>query len=186
MSGRFWIAAALLGAMVIIPFSPLANLITPPEPKGSDPATWGVGKTSTVKVTLITADSNLLSCAADKPIDGAHCAYKSETDAWPADPSAPADDNNQNVIQPYRTWPDNKLILIAGLWAEKHMAMRLHREPPTGVQSSTLARFVADCEVKFVGSLDAPKLRWNPGAQWQSEPGAALVARPVNCTISEE
>jgi hypothetical protein len=172
--------------MVIIPFSPIANLITPAEPTGTDMSTWQVGNTGKLKVTLITADSKLLFCAADKVIDGAHCGYKTETDAWPADPSAPADDNDINVIQPYRTWPDNKLILIAGLWAEKHMAMRLHREPPAGVQPTTLARFVADCEVKFVGSLDAPKLRWNPGAAWQSEPGPAMVARPVNCVISEE
>ena len=85
----------------------------------------------------------------------------------------------------YRTWPDNKLVLIAGLWAEPNMAMRLHREPSAGVDQKKLSRFVADCELRFVGKVDSVKVRWSPGQPWQPE-GGAMIARPVSCKLSEE
>jgi hypothetical protein len=135
-----------------------------------------------VRITLITADYNLLACAAEQSVAGKHCAYKTETEAWPRDPSEPIDDNKKNIIQPYRTWPDNKLVLVAGLWADPAVAMRLHREPPDGVAAKKLARFVVECRSKFIGRLDDPKLRWQPGQAWIRE-GAAFVAEPESCSI---
>lgn len=185
-SGRFWIAAALVGAMIVIPFSPIANWFKPPDRDITDKSQWSVGNTTKVQITLVTADYNLLFCASDKVVDGAHCTYKTETEQWDSDPTKPVDDNKADIIQPYRTWPDNQLILVAGLWAEPNMALRLHREPSSGVAQQKLARFVAVCDVKFVGEIPNPKLRWNPGGPWQSEGGTALVARPISCTLGEE
>ncbi|MEZ4227313.1 MAG: hypothetical protein R3B13_40625 [Polyangiaceae bacterium] len=184
-SGWFWFAAAMVGAMVVIPFSPIGNWIAPKPPENHNTATWQVGSTGKVRVTLITADFGLLSCAAESEVDGTHCLNKSETEAWPADPSQPLDDNKANVIQPFRTWPDNELIMIAGLWAEPNMALRVHREPSAGVASNKLSRFVAECEVKFIGTIKQPKLRWNPGGPWQPEGSEVVVARPISCTIDE-
>ncbi|MBX3131390.1 MAG: hypothetical protein KF718_32025 [Polyangiaceae bacterium] len=185
VSGRFWIAGTFVAAMVLIPFSPLGAWLTPKAPQPHDLGQWQEGNTSNVRLTLITADASLLFCASDQSVDGAKCAFRTEAEQWPVDPAAALDDNKKNVIQPYRTFPDNKLILVAGLWAEPNMALRNHREPSAGVQSTKLARFIASCDVKFVGKLDAPKLRWNPGGPWQSE-GAAMVARPVNCALAQE
>jgi hypothetical protein len=184
VSGRFLIAA-LVGAMLLIPFTPLAKLL---ERKDPQPAThagdWKVGGRGRVNITVITADYNLLSCSSDKAIEGKHCANKSENEPWPRDPSEPLDDNKKNQIQPYRTWPDNKLILVAGLWAEPTVAMRLHNEPPGAVPQKKLARFIVGCDMKFIGRLDAPKLRWGPGGPWQNE-GAAIVAEPITCEIAQ-
>jgi hypothetical protein len=183
-SGWFLIAALLLGAMIVIPFSPIGNWIHKEEPDTTDLRNWEVGKTGRGRITLVTADYSQLGCNNPKAVDGAHCAFKSDTEAWPKDPSAPLDDNGANLIQPYRTI-DNKLVLIAGLWAEPNMAMRLHREPPAGVQTNKLARFIADCELRFVDKWDQVKVRWSPGQQWVGE-GNAPVARAVSCKILEE
>jgi hypothetical protein len=184
-SGHFLIAAAFLGAMIVLPFSPLANWISPPEKDATDTSTWQVGNTGKAKVTLVTADYELLGCSHADTFDGARCAFKTETEAHAKDPSAPLDDNGTNLIQPYRTWPDNKLVLIAGLWAEPNMALRLHSEPSAGVDQKKLARFVADCELKFVGRLENIKVRWSPGQAWVPE-GAAMIARPVSCSLAAE
>ncbi|GMV19934.1 MAG: hypothetical protein HS104_39290 [Polyangiaceae bacterium] len=184
-SGHFLIAAAMLGAMIVLPFSPIANWISPPEKDVTDTAGWQVGSTGKAKVTLITADYELLGCNHPDTFDGARCSHKSDTEAHAKDPSAPLDDNGTNLVQPYRTWPDNKLILIAGLWAEPNMALRLHREPSAGVDQKKLSRFVTDCELKFVGRVENVKVRWSPGQAWVQE-GAAMVARPVSCSLSPE
>ncbi|MCC6901054.1 MAG: hypothetical protein IT377_18895 [Polyangiaceae bacterium] len=184
-SGHFLIAAALLGAMIVFPFSPLANWLSPPEKDSTDTSTWQVGNTGKAKVTLVTADYELLGCSHPDTFDGARCSHKADSEAHAKDPAAPLDDNGTNLIQPYRTWPDNKLVLIAGLWAEPNMALRLHREPSAGVDQKKLSRFVADCELKFVGRVENVKVRWSPGQAWVPE-GAAMIARPVRCSLAAE
>lgn len=183
-AGRMLTAVALIAAMWIIPMSKLGDLVeikqdTTPV---SDAAQWVPGSTGRVQITLITADYNLLMCASDQTVDGNHCAYKSETEMWPRKPGAPIDENKRDIIQPYRTWPDNRLILVAGLWADPAVALRLHREPPSGVPQKRLSRFIADCQMKFLGSLNSPKLRWPSSSQWLTE-GSAMVAEPISCTI---
>lgn len=184
-SGHFLIAAALLGAMIVFPFSPLANWLSPPEKDSTDTSTWQVGNTGKAKVTLVTADYELLGCNHPDTFDGARCSHKADSETHAKDPAAPLDDNGTNLIQPYRTWPDNKLVLIAGLWAEPNMALRLHREPSAGVDQKKLSRFVADCELKFVGRVENVKVRWSPGQAWVQE-GAAMIARPVGCSLAAE
>jgi len=183
MGGRFMIAALMVAAMVLLP--PLGRAFEAKGPAPNDVAAWAPGAVSDVRITLITADYNKLGCAADKEFEGTHCAFKSETEVWPRDPTAPLDDNKKNIIQPYRTWPDNKLILVAGLWADPVVAMRLHREPPYAVAEKKLSRFVVDCHMRFLGRLESAKLRWGPGAPWQNE-GAAMVARPESCKLKQE
>lgn len=183
-SGWFLVAALLLGLMIVIPFSPIGNWLHKEEPDTTDLSGWDVGKQGRGRITLVTADYTQLGCNHPKLVDGAHCAFKSDTEAWPKDPAAPLDDNGANVIAPYRTI-DNKLVLIAGLWAEPNMAMRLHREPSAGVQTQKLARFIADCELRFLDKWEQVKVRWSPGQQWVMESNA-LVARPVSCKLDAE
>lgn len=183
LGGRFLIAALMIGLMIVLPQA--GRVLEAKGPAPHDTSQWALGTVTDVQVTLITADYNKLTCAADKAVENAHCAYKSETEPWPRDPNAPLDDNKKDIIQPYRTWPDNKLILIAGLWNDPVVAMRLHAEPPHVVQEKKLARFVVDCRMRFMGRLESTKLRWAPGAQWQNE-GPAFVTRPESCKLKEE
>jgi hypothetical protein len=174
----------MIGALILLPFSPIGSWIERAGPKPHNVNQWQAGSVGNVRVTVITADYNHLTCASPTALEGAHCAYKSESEVWPRAADAPIDDNKANVIQPYRTVPDDKLVLIAGLWAEPAVAMRLHREPPGSAPNKKLVRFVVDCEVKFLGKLDDAKLRWNTQGQWVDE-GQAMVARPQKCKIEE-
>jgi hypothetical protein len=185
VGGRFIIAAVIVALMVFIPMSTIGNLFQKPGPSKTDTSTWRKGNTSEVRITLVTADYNNLACASDKTLGGVHCGYKAESEPWPKDPSQPIDDNKKSIIQPYRTWPDNQLILVAGLWATPAVAMRLHDEPSAGVEAKKLARFVATCKVRFLGQLDGAKLHWTPGGKWLDQ-GRATVARALSCTIGEE
>jgi hypothetical protein len=181
-TGRFVTAAVILAALILVPFSPLGNLFVLREPDTADHGNWKVGSTAPVKVTLVTADFDRLFCASDKEIEGKRCAFKTEQERWPRQEQAPLDDNKKDVIQPYRTWPDNSLILLTGLWAQPEVALRLHQEPPAGVALDKLARFVVECQVKFIGSLPAPRLRWAPGDRWINE-GDAMVGLPRECKV---
>ena len=185
IGGRLLILGAAMIALAIIPGSKLGSLIEPKDPVDTTAINWKVGGKATVGITLITADYNKLACASDQVIEGFHCAFKSETESFPRDPSAPLDDNKAKLIQPYRTPETNKLILVAGLWAQPEVALRLHREPTAGVDEEKLARFTVKCDVKFIGVLpNTAKLRWNPG-QWVTPDMEAIVARPESCKIME-
>jgi hypothetical protein len=185
ISGRLLIAALIIVVMTFIPISKLGNLIEPKDPTVPKPNTWKVGGKATVAITLVTADYGKLACASESVFDGKHCAHKSESERFPRDLGAPLDDNKANIIQPYRTWLDNQLVLVAGLWAQPVLALRLHREPSAGIDEEKLARFVVECQVTFIGQLakDA-KLQWNPG-QWVVPDMNAIVARPDTCKIIE-
>jgi hypothetical protein len=96
--------------------------------------------------------------------------------------NAPLDDNDQFVIQPYRTADTNALVLVSGLWAEPELALRLHREPPNVTDVDKNLRFVAYCRVRFIGELEKVSMRWDNNGKWAEEP-KAIVARPVRCTL---
>lgn len=181
-SGRLMLAAVAIAAMVLIPFTGIGNMLERKVSTPDDTAEWKVGSSAKVHVTLITADYAKLSCASDQAFKGYHCAYESETKTARRDPDEPIDDNKKTIIQPYRTAGTNKLIMIAGLWAQPALATRLHFEPSRGVSEKKLARFVADCDVNFVGEMKQPKLRWSPSGKWITE-GDALVAVPRHCSI---
>ncbi len=182
--GRLLLAGAMLLAMAVIPMSNIGSFIEPKDETIPGVNNWSVGQTATIAVTVITADYNRLACAADKEIDGSHCQFKAEKEIWPRAPDAPLDDNKATIIQPYRTWLDNKLVLITGLWADPKVAMRLHMEPPQGVAEEKLARFVATCKVRFIGELKPVRLRWNATGSWGDPDMPALVAKPESCTVS--
>ncbi|HEY6556405.1 MAG TPA: hypothetical protein VI072_04000 [Polyangiaceae bacterium] len=183
-SGRFSTAMIMIGALIMLPFSPIGSWIERKGPSPHNVSAWQPGTVSNVRLTVITADYNLLTCASPATVDGARCAYKSEKEVWPPPAAAPLDDNKANVIQPYRTVPDDKLIFVAGLWNDPVVAMRLHREPPGTGPTKKLVRFVLNCEMKFVGKLDDAKLRWSNNANWVDE-GEAMVARPQRCELDE-
>jgi hypothetical protein len=184
VSGRFLTATALVLGLTVIPMSTLGSILEPKDPTVPKPTTWQVGSKATIAITLITADYSKLTCAHEKEFSNYHCAYKTENEAWPRDPSAPIDDNKASIVQPYRTWLDNQLVLVGGLWAQPALALRLHREPAAGVDEDKLARFVTECQVIFVGKMDGVKLRWGPG-QWTNPDMAPMLAKPESCKIIE-
>ncbi|MEI9954646.1 MAG: hypothetical protein WDO74_38175 [Pseudomonadota bacterium] len=165
--------------------SALGNLFEPAEPPPTDVASWQTGAKATIRLTVVTADAASLTCASTQEFEGKHCAMKSETEVWPRDPRAPIDDNKANIIQPYRTWLDNKLIMVSGVWSHPSVAYRLHQEPPGNLPTDKLARFVVECQAHFVGSMEKPVLRWQPGQSWGTET-ATMVAVTDSCKVIEE
>ena len=180
ISGRFWLGALAVLPMYL-PFTPLNNVLKPPEPVPEKSQVWAIGKKVRLGVTLITADYDRLACAHSKELDGAHCEFKTEREPWPRDPSQPVDDNKAHIIQPYRTFPNNELLFIQGLWAEPTVATRLHEEPST-LPEKKQSRFVVECDITFVGKLEKPKMRWQSGQSWVSDK-VAWVGRPSGCTL---
>jgi hypothetical protein len=188
LAGRLWIAVAMLLGLGLVA-NPVFNSwimrsFAPPEDLHTDLTTWREGSEASVRVTVITADSTRLACAHAGEVDGAHCAYGGDKILWPHGPNEPADDNGPNMVQPYRTSPDNALVLLIGMWAEPEVAMRLHREPPTGFAVKRLQRFDVTCRVKFITRWDTVDLRWEATGAWQTEKGA-WVARAQSCTVNK-
>lgn len=181
LSGRLVWVVALFAAMVFIPLSPLSGWIEKRGPSATKPEHWSLNTEGTVHVTIVTADYNKLSCAHPDAVGSGHCAFVDEKQAWASEPNAPLDDNKKNVIQPYRT-VDGQLLMIKGLWAEPAIATRLHDEPPQGVAENKLARFTAQCRVKFVAEWKQPLVRWVPGQAF-SRQGDAMVAEPLECEV---
>jgi hypothetical protein len=187
IGGRLWIGIGLLVA-----FGALANPVVntwviqhaPPEDIHTDQSQWRAGKEADVRVTLVTADATRLACAQAKSLESTHCGFTSEHVPWPQGPDTLPDDNGLTLIQPYRTSPDNLLILLSGLWAQPEVAMRLHREPPGSVsQTKRLQRFDVTCRVKFLDQFDKVDLRWDPTGSWQTERNA-WVAQVKSCTVN--
>lgn len=187
LAGRLWIGVAMLLGLGLIA-NPVFNSkiigLAPPEDLHTDIGKWREGAETDVRVTVITADSTRLSCAHEGEVDHAHCAFGSDHIIWPQGPNDPADDNGPNLVQPYRTSPDNALILLIGLWAQPEVAMRLHREPPNGVVAKRLQRFDVTCRVKFVTKWDKVDLRWDTTGTWQTEKGTWVV-RAKSCTVAK-
>jgi hypothetical protein len=63
--------------------------------------------------------------------------------------------------------------------------MRLHQEPPQLSPNKKLVRFVAECQIKFLGRLDDASLRWSPSGEWNTE-NPAIVGRAQSCKLQQE
>jgi hypothetical protein len=184
IGGRFIIALLLLGAIALVSWQWLnawVDRALHPRPRKAS-VTWTPGVEADVEITLITADAKRLSCASDTELEGVHCAYGANKRPWRRTPNAPFDDNDVNVIQPYRTADTNVLIMVSGLWAQPELAMRLHREPPNLADVDKHLRFVAYCRVRFVGELTTVSTRWDTTGKWTEEP-KAMLAKPIRCTL---
>jgi hypothetical protein len=170
--------------MVFVPLSPLGRIIAKESPQSQAREAWRVGTEGNVHITVITADFDKLNCADERELEGMHCAYKDEKEPFPVSADTAYDDNKKHILQPYRT-TDGQLLFMAGLWTQPEIAMRLHNEPARGVTEKNLARFVADCRVKFLEEWQGTKFRWAARGQWSSgETG--MVAKPVSCHIFQE
>lgn len=145
-------------------------------------AKWEVGQEGQIELTLITADARRLNCAHDQVLAGQHCGFSANKHAWPRAPGELTDDNDYDVIQPYRTADSNALVLVSGVWAQPELSLRLHREPPSYYDVKKQSRFVAYCKVRFLGELQNVALRWDTGGKWQDEP-KAMVAQALSCTL---
>jgi len=186
LGGRLGVGVALLVGIAIVAPQALNSCIDrtlyPEEPKPA--VEWKVGTQANVELTVITADARRLNCAHDETLAGTHCGFSANKRAWPRQPGAPVDDNDENVIQPYRTADTNALILVSGLWAQPEVALRLHREPPTYYDTDKQLRFVTYCKVEFIGELKDVSLRWDTGGKWLEEP-KAIVAKPLHCSLDK-
>ncbi len=162
----------------------LDKSVTTPAPAPTDMSGWRVGGTSKLRLTVITMDYERLKCASETTFGEEHCEYKDENTLFPRGPNEALDDNKLHVIQPYRTYPDNQLVLVSGVWANPTIATRMHREPWDGIKEHKQSRFVAECEVSFLGELKDVKLRWKPDQNWNKE-AKAWVAKATSCRIGD-
>lgn len=182
LGGRLLNAAiAAVGMLFVFVFD---SSIKTPEPAPTDMSGWRVGGRSKVRLTVITMDYERLLCATPVTFGQEHCEYKTETQPFPREPGEPLDDTKKHVIQPYRTYPDNQLILASGVWAHPEIATRMHIEPWAGIPEQRQQRFVAECEVEFLGQFENVKLRWKPDQSWNTEP-KAWVAKTLSCKIGD-
>lgn len=149
------------------------------------PQEWVEGATVAVELTLITKDADRLACADDRDFDGHHCEYNKAKRRWPREPSQPIDNNKADVIQPYRTAVGNYLVMVAGLWATPELAMRRHLEPARGTPDKQLRRFIARCDLRFLGKMDGVEVRWDYNQKWYAE-GSAPVAVAEACTLVQK
>ncbi len=185
LSGRMIIALAFILAMIVVPQqSTLRDAITKRAPTTTVREAWKVGQTANVHLTVVTADYSQMACADKRTSGQAHCEYENERERWPEDPNAPVDDNKRHILQPYRT-TDKNLLLLPGLWAQPEVAMRVHNEPSQGVSDKKLARFVVDCQVKFLEEWQNAFVRWKPGERWSNQ-GTAMVGELISCHILED
>jgi hypothetical protein len=184
ISGRYWVAVLAVVLLGYVPFSPLNEKLNPPEPVPEKTEAWHQGSRVRIGVTLITADYDRLACAHEQKVGEGHCGYKSESQPWPHEEGEPLDDNKAKVIQPYRTFPNNQLILIQGLWADPVLATRLHEEPST-LPEKKMSRFVVECDATFVGQMENPKLKWQTNGTWGTE-RSAMVATVSGCRLIED
>jgi hypothetical protein len=158
--------------------------IKTPEPAPTDMSAWRVGGRSKVRLTIITMDYERLTCASTTTFGTERCEYKAENQPFPREPGEPLDDSKKHIIQPYRTYPDNQLILVSGVWAHPATATRTHIEPWAGIPEQRQMRFVAECEVEFLGQMENVKLRWKPDQNWNTE-AKAWVAKSTSCKIGD-
>lgn len=183
---RLLVSLALLGLIGVMSCdvvnSKLNKLFADKSERVPDPSAWKVGTTHEVDITLITKDEGRLDCSDDREFDGVHCAFKKDRSKWPVEPGAPVDDNRRNVIQPYRTAVGNHLLMVAGMWATPALAFRHHQESPRGMADANLKRFVARCQLEFVGELSNVDIRWNTTAKWYAEKQGP-VARAKWCEV---
>jgi len=202
IGGKLYVAAAIvlaMGAICGTAFgdglaSRILDALKLAEAPPVDMTKWEAGKAEEIAITLVTADYTKLACSYEREIGGAHCEYKTDTERWPVAPDAPVDDNKRNVIQPYSAVPDNAFVLVAGLWAQPEVAMRLHAEPPEHTPTKNLARFIARCRVKPIERVEGVNIRWNATDKWakgalrtaNDQQVAPWVAIAEHCTVEEE
>jgi hypothetical protein len=187
LAGRLWLGVGFLLGLGLIANPPFNSWVmrkfAPAEDLKTDFSKWKEGSETDVRVTLVTADVDRLSCAKGETLEGNHCGFGSDHIPWARTSDQPAEDNGDQRIQPYRTSPDNALILIAGIWASPDVAMRVHREPPRVIPVKRLNRFDVTCRVKFLKQWDTVDLRWDTTGTWQTE-RAAWVAKAQRCTVN--
>jgi len=183
LAGRLLTAAVLLAAMVVFPWpvDAIAAKYRPDEPEKIEMSAWAPGKTVPMQITLITADFDRLGCAMDKEIGGAHCEYKTESEAW-SQTGAQPDDNKKNIIQPYSLSPTNQLVLVGGLWSQPEVNRRMHDEPYQAIPEKKLQRFIAECQVHLFEQENQVSIRWAKDQAWGKQ-GPAWVGIAESCKI---
>jgi hypothetical protein len=182
LGGRLFNAA--IAAFAMCGVFPLEGIVKSPEPANTDMTGWRVGGHTKVRLTVITMDYERLACATTDTFGEEHCENQSESQRFEIKPGDPLDDTKQHTIQPYRTYPDNQLILVSGVWAQPDIATRLHREPWAGIPEQRQMRFVAECDVEFLGQFKNVKLRWKPDQSWNNE-ASAWVGKARSCHIGD-
>ncbi|NRA33543.1 MAG: hypothetical protein HRU17_09405 [Polyangiaceae bacterium] len=188
IGGRLWLPIGMFIAMAFFANPQTGRSFfakNAPQPYRHQTQAWKVGATSEVRVSVVSADVRALACASDMNAEGVRCAYKADKTAVPRAPDSPLDDNQHLVIQPFKTVPDDHLVLIAGLWHDVSVAYRVHQEPNLGKGSRRLMRFVARCQVRFVAqaSPDTVQTRWGLTSSWGKINKKPMVGIVQSCEV---
>lgn len=143
--------AGLLVLVVGLSRGPRTAPAAPAVGANAPPAALRTGTSAPVAVTLVAADREGLSCAADHPIAGHACAFTAP-DAKPAS-------DGPGTLKPYTT-TDRRQFLATGLWSQAALVGPL----PSG-------RFTVDCTLSVEGVAPDVKVRWSPDTPWRPASG---------------
>lgn len=182
---KLLIAVGLLGLLAVMAVDPVNRAVESvflPRDPVPNPAAWTAGSRHVVDITLITKDADRLACASSKEFEALRCQFTGKKRRHGRHPGQAVDDNQRHVIQPYRTAIGNYLLLVAGLWDTPALAFRRHREPARAVAENKLQRFIARCELEFLGSFEQVEVQWTTGKDWFTEKSAP-VARAIDCQV---
>ncbi len=172
----------LLAVMGVDPVNRAVERAFIPRDPAPNPAAWATGSRHVVDITLITKDADRLACASSKTFEALHCQFTHQKRRQGRRPEQAVDDNQRHIIQPYRTAIGNHLLLVAGMWDTPALAFRRHREPARAVAENKLQRFIARCELEFLGNFEQVEVQWSTGKDWFSEKNAP-VARALDCQV---
>ena len=177
----------LIGAMACDLVHERAARTLSPDPVSSPkPRQWRKGHTATLDITLTTAGYHGLDCAAEGHLEGYRCQYKQNLSRfeWPkvTPRPVPVDNNRGYFIQPYRTAHNDHLLFIAGLWATPEVAYHVHLRPVHKAGTPDPVRFIARCQLRFLGELNNVFSRWRVDGPWQSHTKAP-VALAERCVV---
>lgn len=134
---------------------------------GARGASWKVGQTVDVEISLVASDKRELSCAAADEIGGRHCAFEAPNRPWTRSDNT----DDKKILRPYTATDNVTQFLAAGVWSEPALSGTL-----------PAARFSIKCKYTPDGKVKAPTFHWESG--WEGQPRGEMLAGAVsNCTL---
>lgn len=182
---KVWGSVVVLSTLAIVSCDLVTRAVNRkflPAEQAPDVGAWKTGAVATVRMALKTQDAERHACASAQTFDGLRCEHDANKRKVPRPSQDPADDNLRNALQPFKTAVGEHTLLLGGLWYTPELAFRRHREPSRERRGPQLQTFYAECEVEFLGRLDAVDVRYDFGKSWSAAKNVP-VGRAKRCTI---
>lgn len=107
-----------------------------------------------LRITLVPADVNVLTCRSDRVLDGLRCSQRLD-----GKPNVSENESRRNILQPLSTVEKFPLLGV-GIWDDPQVAQWIkdpqHQE-----------RFTARCRFEPVGIMDVVEAHWFETGKWE-------------------